>query len=144
MPFIPRDAAYIENRSIPEPNSGCWLWTAGLDPTGYGKMLFQGKCSTASRASFIIHGGVVPQGYEVDHICHTRACVNPEHLRVLTRSQNRALVRIPGGRNRASGHCWRGHIRVQTRSGGYCPVCSREASFRYKDRKRQAFAAVEA
>jgi len=27
----------------PEPNSGCWLWTAGVDSCGYGNFKFGGE-----------------------------------------------------------------------------------------------------
>lgn len=143
MPFIPRDAAYIENRSIPEPNSGCWLWTAGLDPTGYGKMLFEGACTTASRASFLIHGGEVPAGYEVDHLCFTRACVNPSHLRAISRRANRAAVRPDVGTpertrkgQRRVTHCHAGHPRPADLVGKHCPSCRRISALRYKAEAR--------
>src|SRR5690606_16828984 len=32
--------------------------------------------------------GPIPEGLVVDHICHNRACVNAEHLRLATRAQN--------------------------------------------------------
>jgi hypothetical protein len=38
MPFISRFtlAERFEQKYIPEPNSGCWLWTASINYLGYG------------------------------------------------------------------------------------------------------------
>ena len=35
----------------------------------------------------MVHG-TIPEGHEVDHICHVRRCVEPTHLRALTHRQN--------------------------------------------------------
>lgn len=46
--------------------------------------------------------GVDPGDLLVDHICHNRPCVNPEHLRLVTAKQNMEN-RIGVGRNNTSG-----------------------------------------
>lgn len=28
----------LEDKWIPEPNTGCWLWLLGVDKDGYGKI----------------------------------------------------------------------------------------------------------
>ena len=78
--------AFIEKRSIPEPNSGCWLWTAYCDKDGYG------ICCTGSmqantrrhikahRLSYATFKGPIPDGKIVCHACDTPSCVNPDHL----------------------------------------------------------------
>lgn len=36
--------AYFEERSIPEPNSGCWIWTKAINArNGYGAVRNAGK-----------------------------------------------------------------------------------------------------
>jgi hypothetical protein len=74
----------FEAKYIPEPNSGCWLWTAYVHPkTGYG--LFtrldgsQGS-EGAHRASWMLHNGEIPNNLHVLHHCDVRCCVNPDHL----------------------------------------------------------------
>lgn len=32
------DAEIIERNSIPEPNSGCWLWYGSVNSWGYGRL----------------------------------------------------------------------------------------------------------
>ena len=63
----------------------CWLWTGHVDPQGYGRH----NTFYAHRFSFELHAGEpIPQGLQIDHICHRRACVNPAHLRSVTNKEN--------------------------------------------------------
>lgn len=36
------------------------------------------------------HNGKIPDGCEIDHICHNRSCCNPHHLQAIPISRNRA------------------------------------------------------
>lgn len=72
--------ALIEKLSIPEPNTGCWLWTMYTDKNGYGELRVGGITRKAHRASFAAHGGHTSEGDFVCHKCDTPSCVNPEHL----------------------------------------------------------------
>lgn len=72
----------------------CWVWTGARNNTGgYGIFRIGGRNAVAHRVAYTWANGPIPEGYEVDHMCFNRGCVNPEHLRLLTHQQN--------GQNRA-------------------------------------------
>jgi HNH endonuclease len=80
----------FEDYYIPEPNSGCWLWLGFIEPrTGYAKLKVDGKTQSAHTISYKLHIGSVPDGKELHHTCRMRTCVNPEHLKPVTRQEHR-------------------------------------------------------
>lgn len=79
----------FEEQYIPEPMSGCWLWTAWTDVQGYGRIRFGGgKRMGAHRASYLIHKGALDSNLCVLHRCDTPSCVNPDHLFLGTNNDN--------------------------------------------------------
>lgn len=66
----------------------CWLWTASGDTSGYGQVVVDGRLCAAHRVSWELANGPIPEGMFIDHRCHNRRCVNPEHLRLVTNAQN--------------------------------------------------------
>jgi len=51
---------YLFDRISPEPNTGCWLWLATLNETGYGVATVNGTRSSAHRFSYRINVGPIP------------------------------------------------------------------------------------
>jgi len=80
----------VEERFWPKVeknSSGCWLWTAYVMPNGYG-IFFALNEMYAHRVSYKLFKGEIPEGFHVDHKCHVRNCVNPNHLQSVTPSEN--------------------------------------------------------
>lgn len=93
-----RDAliAFVERNSIPEPNTGCWLWLGPVQQTGYGYVVDPRQpIVRASMPRTTVHRIVCEVVYrpmaddeDARHLCHNKACVNPEHLVPGSRSEN--------------------------------------------------------
>lgn len=108
----------------------CWLWQGSFYPDGYGRH----SSSTAHRAVWILMRGAIPIGMTVDHVCRNRACVNPDHMELVTPRENtrRGFV--------ARQSCRHGHpytpentrLRGGTRE---CRACDRRTTAAYKARK---------
>src|SRR4029453_12856620 len=102
----------------PEPNSGCWLWTAGLG-TRYGVFWLRdavvrlsgrpGMMHPPPRVVYEVLIGPVPRAMELDHLCRNRLCVNPAHLQPVPHRENILRGNGYAGRNSRKTHCPRGH-----------------------------------
>jgi hypothetical protein len=116
----------------------CWISTYSRGSHGYAQVGWQDGARVvvtgAHRVAWTAANGVpIPDGMTVDHTCFVRACVNPAHLRLLSRSENSGLhqgpwvprdyqpprTSMPVGRS-----CSRGHELVAGRNGRtYCREC---------------------
>lgn len=126
----------------PEPNTGCWLWIGG-EKNGYG--YFHPKDASglygttrAYRWAYERYVGPIPLGLEIHHTCYNRPCVNPDHLRAVTRREN-----VLDSPNTISGmairktHCKHGH-EFSTENTAYnkhghrhCRICANESARRW-------------
>ena len=92
----------LEEWSMPEPNSGCWLWIGALGCFGYGRARWKKKAMGAHRFSWFVHYGAIPDGLCVLHRCDVRCCVNPDHLFLGTHKDNTADMDRKGRRPKDS------------------------------------------
>lgn len=99
-----RDMTHPERFWLKVNKTGsCWVWEAAMAYAGYGTFNLNGKMTPAHRYSWTILRGPIPMGAEIDHICFTPACVNPAHLRVVTRAENCQYRQGAQSNNKSSG-----------------------------------------
>lgn len=77
---------------------GCWTWLGRLH-NGYGYLKQHGRDVAAMRLIYEWLVGPIPDGLDLDHLCRNRACVRPDHLEPVTRTENlrrgrQALLRL--------------------------------------------------
>lgn len=77
----------FDDKYIPVPESGCWLWVGPINKYGYGDDRFN-EHRRAHRQSWIHHYGEIPEGMLVLHKCDVRSCINPDHLFLGTHKDN--------------------------------------------------------
>lgn len=88
--FIYGDRLAAWNQKV-DKSGDCWEWTASRSG-GYGQFSFtvngKRRPTHAHRAGWELLVGPIPEGMFIDHKCHNKGCVNPDHLRLATPRQN--------------------------------------------------------
>lgn len=99
--------ARFEDKYMPEPNSGCWIWLGAVWKHPYGdrgKMWLAGDVQRfAYRISYELFVGPIPDGLLICHKCDTPICVNPDHLFAGTSRDNTQDMIRKGRRMGVSG-----------------------------------------
>lgn len=70
-----------------EYKTPCWIWqkyTLG----GYGRLRRKGRLMYAHRYYYEQTKGKIPEGLTIHHLCNNSACVNVEHMELVTLEEN--------------------------------------------------------
>jgi hypothetical protein len=137
---------------------GCLIWNGCRDGDGYGRVqtgvVVNGRVprKKAHRIAYELWVGPIPEGHEIDHICHNvsntcpggkclhRRCIEPAHLRAVTGRVNRNASPKSNARKI---RCKRGHPytleNTMHNTGGTrrCRTC-------FNDRRRERHVARKA
>lgn len=73
----------------------CLLWTGALPEHGRGKILVRGKPVVVQRFAWERVNGPIPAGGTINITCGNRACVEPAHLRLASKTDNTWSRRRP-------------------------------------------------
>ncbi|MEV6102652.1 HNH endonuclease signature motif containing protein [Nocardia sp. NPDC051981] len=140
---------------VDKTKSGCWLWTSTHSANGYGQFHFNGARYPAHVWAYERLVGPVPDGLQLDHLCHTsdssctggviclhRRCVNPSHLEPVTARENTLRGNSLQAANAAKTHCSKGHpfdaenTHYTARGRRVCRACQRAFTASYRARKK--------
>jgi hypothetical protein len=137
-----------QERTIPEPNSGCLLWEGAVQRYGYGHIRVggrKGRNVSVHRLVWEEANGPIPLGLHVLHQCDVPACVNINHLFLGTHSDNMRDMwnkgRVRTNRDgilQSKTHCAQGHPYTEENIGTgvyghrYCRICKRAYMRRYQ------------
>lgn len=120
--------------------SGCLIWTGFKNRDGYGLIRFDGRTTRTHRVAYILTFGPIPDGFEIDHLCRVRDCMEPTHLEAVPHLVN---VRrgIAGINSKSRTHCVHGHpfdaknTTVTQDGRRRCRACSRRTTAESKMRR---------
>lgn len=62
----------------------CWIWLCYRNKDGYGRIGGRPAHCVLYEQKY----GKVPDGFQLDHKCKIRACVNPDHVEPVTSAEN--------------------------------------------------------
>lgn len=119
--------------------TGCLLLKAAPNNSGYASfsMGSRDELETAHRAAWLFEGREIPEGFDLDHLCKNRWCVNVDHLEPVSRKQN--LNRGKQSSRRDVSKCRKGlhdwtedNQYIDSRGKTVCAECRRQYHINYR------------
>ena len=75
---------------------GCQLWIGGKSGAGYGQIWDTGRQRGAHIVAWELCGRAIQKGLVIRHQCHTPLCMNVDHMKLGTHSENSQDMRAAG------------------------------------------------
>jgi HNH endonuclease len=130
----------LEAMSIPEPNSGCFIWMGAENGRGYGRVSIGQRQFYAHRVSYELKHGPIPPRLQIDHKCRNTFCINPDHLEPVTNQENTSRGLVSALRPERT-RCFRGHDLadtgyIDTQNNRQCRACLKIRQTKYRSRNR--------
>jgi hypothetical protein len=137
LKYVPRSPSDdIEARLLDQSIrvGDCLVWQGYKIPSGYGIIHWRGRTWVCHRAMWTAKVGPIPtdDDWTIDHLCRNRACVNVEHMEVVTRIENSRRgggLELAHAKTRAATSCPNGHeyteenTRIRPNGGRICRTC---------------------
>lgn len=90
-------AERLQNKT--QQQGDCLVWTGTKNRHGYGYISDKSKMRIVHRVAYELAYGKIPDGFDILHSCDNPSCVNPDHLRAGTHTDNMREM-FAKGRNR--------------------------------------------
>ena len=86
----PPELRFFRKVEIHLTGKKCWIWSGRrMKRGGYGRFDVTPHIQAlAHRWCYEFFNGPIPQGMELDHTCRTTSCVYPDHMEVVSRTEN--------------------------------------------------------
>ena len=131
-----------------DTSGDCWLWIGHVRPDGYGTLTQRvgGRVAPlyAHRLSHEEFIGPIPDGYQIDHLCRVRNCINPAHLEAVPPRINYRRGAGWSGTNAQKTHCKHGHeftpenTRIHGDGWRACRACERAKVRRRREAMKES------
>ena len=122
--------------------SGCIEFDV-VSRKGYGSLWFHGRSYRAHRVAWELENGPIPDGLVIDHLCRNRACVNADHLEVVSPGENTLRGESFAGKYSRQTHCLRGHKLPTERAHNGTRRCKECRTKKYAQSRRERYDLME-
>jgi len=132
------------NKTVAVSGNNCWQWLGSINPLGYAQF-YNGK--TMVRAHRFIYEAIVsaiPKPLTIDHLCRNRACVNPNHMEIVSSRENTLRGDGLAAKLFRQTHCCRDHLLsgenllIRFDGSRKCRKCGALRSHNYRQKTLQA------